>query len=147
MENQKKNSKNDVLKRLRRIEGQIKGIQKMIEEDKNCSDILTQVAAVRAAINKVGGIIIENHSVECIEKIISSEDRQKAMNDLTKVLQSFMKFYWVKKSFIYMKLFLTNILYIIIFTTKFYYCSVRQKDENLAKSILKQGLRELKIGI
>jgi len=46
-----------------------------------------------------------------------------------------------------MKLFLTNILYIIIFTTKFYYCSVRQKDENLAKSILKQGLRELKIGI
>jgi len=93
MENQKKNSKNDVLKRLRRIEGQIKGIQKMIEEDKNCSDILTQVAAVRAAINKVGGIIIENHSVECIEKVISSEDRQKAMNDLTKVLQSFMKFY------------------------------------------------------
>lgn len=93
MEEQKQIAKDDVLKRLRRIEGQVRGIQKMIEEDKNCSDILTQVAAIRAAINKVGGIIIENHSAACIQKAVSSEDKEKAMSDLTKIIQSFMKFY------------------------------------------------------
>ncbi|HHV95534.1 MAG TPA: metal-sensitive transcriptional regulator [Clostridiaceae bacterium] len=93
MEKQKQVTKEDLLKRLRRIEGQVKGIQKMIEEGKNCIDILTQVAAVRAAINKVGSIIIENHYVECIEKAISSDDKQKVMNDLKEILQSFIKFY------------------------------------------------------
>ncbi|NMB98357.1 MAG: metal-sensitive transcriptional regulator [Clostridiaceae bacterium] len=93
MEEQKQVAKDDVLKRLRRIEGQVKGIQKMIDEDRNCSDILTQVAAVRAAINKVGCIIIENHSSACIQKAVSSENKEKAMNELTKIIQSFTKLY------------------------------------------------------
>lgn len=56
------NTKNDIIKRLKRIEGQVKGIQRMIEKDECCSDILIQVAAVRAAMNKVGGLILENYS-------------------------------------------------------------------------------------
>lgn len=85
-------SKEDILKRLRRIEGQVKGIHKMIEEDKNCVDILTQVAAVRAAINKAGGLILEKHSMTCIQNVASSEDKEQAVGDLVKTIQSFMKF-------------------------------------------------------
>lgn len=85
-------SKDDVLKRLRRIEGQVKGIQKMIEDEKNCTDVLTQVAAVRSAINKVGSIILKKYSFTCIENADSKEDRKKAVETLTKTIQSFMKF-------------------------------------------------------
>ncbi len=81
-----------MLKRLRRIEGQVKGIHRMIEEDKDCGDILTQVAAVRAAVNKVGSLILENHSMVCIEKAVSADDREKAMGELVKTMQSFMRF-------------------------------------------------------
>jgi len=88
----KDTSKEDILNRLRRIEGQVKGIQKMIEQDKFCADILTQVAAVRAAINKVGGILLEKHSVNCIQNAASKEDREKALDELAKTVQTFMKF-------------------------------------------------------
>jgi DNA-binding FrmR family transcriptional regulator len=85
-------SKEDILKRLRRIEGQIRGIQKMIDENKSCTDTLTQVAAVRAAINKVGSLILEKHSMTCIQNVVSSDDKEKALNDLTKTMKSFMRF-------------------------------------------------------
>jgi CsoR family transcriptional regulator, copper-sensing transcriptional repressor len=82
----------DILKRLRRVEGQVKGIQKMVEKDKNCGDILIQVAAVRAAINKVGGMILENHTKSCISTIVSSEDKEKEIDILNSTIQSFMRF-------------------------------------------------------
>ncbi|MDK2815257.1 MAG: CsoR family transcriptional regulator, copper-sensing transcriptional repressor, partial [Thermoanaerobacter sp.] len=52
-------SKGDLLRRLRKIEGQVKGIQKMIENDAHCVDVLVQVAAVRSAINSVGKILLK----------------------------------------------------------------------------------------
>ena len=85
-------SKEDILKRLRRIEGQVKGIQRLINEEKKCTDILTQVAAVRAAINKVGSIILSKHSMTCLESVASTDDKQKAMKELAKTMQSFMRF-------------------------------------------------------
>ena len=85
-------SKEDILKLLRRIEGQVKGIQKMIEEDKDCVDILTQVAAVRAAINKAGSLILEKHSVTCIENAVSCEDRKQVLSELTRAMKNFIKF-------------------------------------------------------
>ena len=91
-ENLKFESKADLLKRLRRIEGQVKGIQRMVEEDKNCTDILTQVAAVRAAVNKVGGLVLEKYSMACIQNAVSCEDKKKALDDLAKTMQSFMRF-------------------------------------------------------
>lgn len=84
--------KQEILKRLRRIEGQVKGIQKMIEEDQNCVDILTQVAAIRAAINKVGGIILEKHSKSCMQNAISSENKGEALDELMNTVQKFLKF-------------------------------------------------------
>jgi len=92
MSENKIETKQDIIKRLRRIEGQVKGIQKMVDEEKNCSDILIQVSAVRAAINKVGSLILEKNSRSCIENIVSSEDREKALSELAKTMNSFMKF-------------------------------------------------------
>lgn len=92
MDEQNFETKEDMLKRLRRIEGQVKGIQKMIEEEKYCVDILTQVAAVRAAINKVGSLILEKHSMTCIENVVSSDDKEEALSELAKAMQSFTKF-------------------------------------------------------
>ena len=85
-------SKESIIKRLSRIEGQVKGIQKMLENDKYCVDILTQVAAVRAAINKVGGLILENYSMNCLKDVASSEEKEQAIQSLTKTIQSFLKF-------------------------------------------------------
>lgn len=85
-------SKEDILKRLRRIEGQVKGIQKMIDEEKYCGDILTQVAAARAAMNKVGSLILEKHSMTCIENVVSSEDKEKALSELAKTMRNFMRY-------------------------------------------------------
>ncbi|MCX7745597.1 MAG: metal-sensitive transcriptional regulator [Clostridia bacterium] len=84
--------KEDVLKRLKRIEGQVKGIQKMVEEEKYCVDILTQVAAVRAAINRVGGIVLEKHSKSCLGSALNSEDKEKVLEDLIDTIQKFLKF-------------------------------------------------------
>jgi DNA-binding FrmR family transcriptional regulator len=87
--------KDDVIKRLNRIEGQIKGIKKMVsdsEEKYCCSDILTQVAAARSAINKVGVIILENHSKSCIRDVYGEEEREKAIKDLMDTIQRFVRF-------------------------------------------------------
>jgi DNA-binding FrmR family transcriptional regulator len=56
----------DLQNRLRRIEGQVKGVEKMIEAEVSCRDVLIQVAAIRSAINKVGGIVLENYAKDCI---------------------------------------------------------------------------------
>jgi DNA-binding FrmR family transcriptional regulator len=85
-------SKDDILKRLRRIEGQVKGIHKMIEEDKQCVDILTQVSAVRAAINSVGGLILQSHSKTCLRSAMESESKEKVFEDLMDTIQKFLKF-------------------------------------------------------
>lgn len=84
--------KKEVITRLKRIEGQVKGIQKMIEEGSGCTDILTQVAAIRSAINKVGGIILEQHSKTCVRNAISSEDKDRIMNEMIDTVQRFLKF-------------------------------------------------------
>jgi DNA-binding FrmR family transcriptional regulator len=60
--------KKDVLMRLKRIEGQIRGLQRMIEEGVPCADILMQVAAVTAATKKVGMVMVETYMEECLER-------------------------------------------------------------------------------
>jgi CsoR family transcriptional regulator, copper-sensing transcriptional repressor len=84
-------SKDDVLKRLRRIEGQIKGIHKMIDGDQCCNDVLVQVAAARAAITKVGGIIMENYSKECIKRAIEQGDDDDNIENLINTIIKYSK--------------------------------------------------------
>lgn len=84
-------TKTDILKRLRRIEGQIKGIQRMIESEEGCTDVLIQIAAARAAINKVGGLILENYSKECIRSAANNDLEENNMDDLINTILKFMK--------------------------------------------------------
>ena len=60
------NAKNDIIIRLKRIEGQARGVQRMIEDGRSCEDIIIQVAALKAAITQAGVAIAGSHMVECI---------------------------------------------------------------------------------
>ena len=81
----------DILKRLKKVEGQVKGIQKMVQQQQYCGDILIQIAAARAALNKAGGIILENHSKACIYKALKSEDAEKEVSKLMNTMLKFIK--------------------------------------------------------
>lgn len=64
-----------ILRRLKRVEGQIRGITRMVEEDKDCEDVLIQVAAARAALDRVGIHIISHRMKECLkDKGLSKEE-------------------------------------------------------------------------
>lgn len=76
-------------KRLSRIEGQVRGIQKMIHEDRYCVDILTQVKAVQAAMKKVEGELLKDHVDHCLAAAIASDDiddRQVKVAELVDLL-------------------------------------------------------------
>jgi DNA-binding FrmR family transcriptional regulator len=64
----KEAEKRDVITRLKRVEGQIRGLQRMVEEGVPCSDILTQVSAATAAIKRVGMVILQAYMEECLSK-------------------------------------------------------------------------------
>ncbi|MCR3922609.1 MAG: metal-sensitive transcriptional regulator [Firmicutes bacterium] len=75
-----------VINRLNRIEGQVKGIRKMIEEEQNCSEILMQVSAVKAAVNKVGTLVFQTHFRQCLEKAITEGEDLEFVDDVMKML-------------------------------------------------------------
>lgn len=79
--------KESVIVRLRRIEGQIKGIQKMVNEDKFCGDILIQVSAARSALNNVGGLVLENYMKTCL-----LEAPSRSEEDLEKLIEIMLKY-------------------------------------------------------
>ena len=69
-----KNSKSSCLKRLSRIEGQVRGLARMVEDDRYCIDIVTQIAAVRAALRRVEEEVLRDHVTHCVEHAIVSGD-------------------------------------------------------------------------
>ena len=70
------------LKRLRRIEGQVRGLQKMVDEDRYCADILTQISSVHEALRSVGRELMRNHLKHCAASAIKSgETEAEAMYD------------------------------------------------------------------
>ncbi|HET7874499.1 MAG TPA: metal-sensitive transcriptional regulator [Methylomirabilota bacterium] len=80
------------LGRLRRIEGQVQGIQRMVEEDKYCVDILLQLAAVQGAVEQVQKLILGQHIESCVADAIRSgnaRDRQKKVEELLDVFSRF----------------------------------------------------------
>jgi DNA-binding FrmR family transcriptional regulator len=70
--------KGAVLTRLRRIEGQVRGIQKMMEEERYCADVLMQVASVQEALRGVSRSLLRNHLKHCAAEAIRSDDPEKA---------------------------------------------------------------------
>ncbi|MDA9423169.1 MULTISPECIES: metal-sensitive transcriptional regulator [Bradyrhizobium] len=71
----RKDIKASVGKRLGRIEGQVRGLSKMVEEDRYCIDIVTQISAVRAALRRVEEEILKDHVAHCVEHAIASGDK------------------------------------------------------------------------
>jgi DNA-binding FrmR family transcriptional regulator len=77
-------------KRLNRIGGQVQGIARMVEEDRYCVDVLMQVSAVRAALDKVALQLIENHTKGCVRRAIRDGDGEgEAIGELMQVLGRF----------------------------------------------------------
>lgn len=68
-------TKSTVRRRLSRIEGQVRGISRMVDDDRYCVDVVTQIAAVRAALAKVEQTILGDHVRHCVEHAIASGDR------------------------------------------------------------------------
>ncbi len=78
----------DTLKRLRIIEGHLKGVIRMVEEDAYCIDIIRQIQAVEAALNKVSGAILESHMNSCVITAVQGDDpaeRQRVLKEITEV--------------------------------------------------------------
>ncbi|MFN3238860.1 MAG: metal-sensitive transcriptional regulator [Pseudomonadales bacterium] len=81
--------KQSTIKRLNRIEGQVRGISRMIEEERYCIDILQQMQAIKSALGKVEDAILKDHSATCVESAIASGDekeQRKKFNELVELM-------------------------------------------------------------
>lgn len=85
------NDRPDLLARLKRIEGQVRGIQRMVDDNAYCVDILTQLSAVIAASEKVGLKVLESHIRGCVADAIASKDGEAKITELTRVLEKFLQ--------------------------------------------------------
>jgi DNA-binding FrmR family transcriptional regulator len=78
-----------VARRLKRIEGQVRGIMKMVEEDKPCEDILIQIGSTKAALHKVGQCILEGHLHHCVLNGIRDGNGDEVLDKLSSALEQF----------------------------------------------------------
>lgn len=81
--------KEEITNRLRRIEGQIRGLQRMIAEDRDCSDLITQFMAARAALDQVGLSVITRYIEECAPSALENEEGKEK---LTRAIRLWLKF-------------------------------------------------------
>lgn len=86
-----RSDKEDLVKRLNRIGGQVEGIARMIGEDRYCVDVLTQIAAVRSALDALGLKLLHDHAHGCVQHAVRSGDGGPAIDELMKVVQRFVK--------------------------------------------------------
>jgi DNA-binding FrmR family transcriptional regulator len=79
----------DALRRLKRVEGQVAGIQRMIAERRYCMDIVNQISAMEAALHKVSNLVLRNHIETCVLSAFRSKDR----NDVARKIDELMRVY------------------------------------------------------
>jgi CsoR family transcriptional regulator, copper-sensing transcriptional repressor len=85
-------NKENILKRLKRIEGQVRGVARMVEEDKYCIDILTQVSAIEAAMDKVALELLRDHTRHCVaDPAIGPEDREAKVEEVISAINRLLK--------------------------------------------------------
>jgi CsoR family transcriptional regulator, copper-sensing transcriptional repressor len=78
--------------RLKRIEGQVRGVQRMVDEEAYCVDVLTQIASVVSALEKVGTILLKDHVEHCVrESIEKGEDADEKIEELTAAVERFLR--------------------------------------------------------
>jgi DNA-binding FrmR family transcriptional regulator len=79
--------KASTLKRLSRIEGQVRGLARMVDEERYCIDIVTQLAAVRAALRRVEEEILREHVAHCVENAIASGDKEDQRRKVAELME------------------------------------------------------------
>ena len=92
MSSQKDDRKTLLANRLRRAEGQLTGIRRMIEEDESCVDVLMQVAAVRGALGKVAQMLLSNHLETCVTEAMRNGDRAAQLEQIEDLTDIFGRF-------------------------------------------------------
>jgi len=80
-----------LLARLRRIEGQVRGVARMVEEDQYCVDILTQITAATRALDKVGVQLLSNHIRGCVRDAMTTPSGDEKVEELVDVMERFLK--------------------------------------------------------
>lgn len=88
MENE---AQKNILIRLRRIEGQVRGIQRMISDESDCAETLNQITAIKAALNRVSLLIFENHAHECISKTLGEDPGEKELDEIITMMGRLLK--------------------------------------------------------
>lgn len=77
-----KDARRNILMRLRRIEGQVRGVQRMIEEEADCAEVLNQVAAIKSAISQVGLLVFENHARDCLQSAYQDDPSGESLKEI-----------------------------------------------------------------
>jgi DNA-binding FrmR family transcriptional regulator len=85
----RKQAKTETLKRLSRIEGQVRGLSRMVEEDRYCIDIVTQLLAVRAALRRTEDEIMRDHVASCVEGAIESGNKSEQRKKVAELMDVF----------------------------------------------------------
>ena len=80
-------TKTACLKRLSRIEGQIRGLAGMVEADRYCIDVVTQIAAARAALRRVEELVLKDHVAHCVEHAIASGDQKEQRRKVAELME------------------------------------------------------------
>ena len=83
-------SKKNVVNRLARAIGHLESVKKMVENGRDCSEVLIQIAAVRSAINNIGKVILQDHIQHCLVDAVENDDEQ-ALDDLCQAIDKFIK--------------------------------------------------------
>jgi DNA-binding FrmR family transcriptional regulator len=84
-------AKHDLLLRLRRVEGQVRGVQKMVEDERYCPDVLTQMSAIHQSLRSVERILMKNHLEHCATEALRSGDEKKAQRTYHELTELFYK--------------------------------------------------------
>ena len=82
----RKDIKSSVQKRLSRIEGQVRGLSRMVDEDRYCIDVVTQISAVRAALRRLEEEVLRDHVAHCVEHAISSGNKADQRQKITELM-------------------------------------------------------------
>ena len=85
-------SKEALIKRLHRIEGQVRGVERMVDEDRYCIDILTQIAAVQSALDSLAFRILDDHVKHCVARALASGDVAEATVKANELLEAVHRF-------------------------------------------------------
>ncbi|SDI64695.1 metal-sensing transcriptional repressor [Natribacillus halophilus] len=83
--------KERIQNRLKRVEGQIRGLQQMVENDRYCVDVLVQITAVQSALKKVGYTLLEHHAKTCVVSDIQNGNEKESIDELLKVIEQYAK--------------------------------------------------------